>query len=157
MRKLIILLLCVGVCISGCGKEEIEETETEVPTISHIDDISTSFTCWGDEIVLTLQGGEVFEYSNDTQAKVLPDVYTSDGIIIDYIQGVSLNDFGYNYWYALEDDSKSEYDEGFTTDTDCYRFVHTEKNSFLMIKGPISTQKLVNDIFNRLNVKEDLE
>jgi hypothetical protein len=151
--------LCVLLCLllSACSKEEPVETEAVIPTVSHVDNLQTSFTCWGDEVLLELEGDEVFAYANETQAKVLPDVYTSDGVVIDYIQGVSLNDFGYTYWYALDDSTKSEYDNGFTTDTDCYKFVRTEKNSFIMIHGPLSTQKLVDNIYNRLNVEEDLE
>lgn len=123
----------------------------EIPTAPHIESSYAEFTVYGDEGVgLELKDGEVFQSVTDTQVVVNPDIYQFDTIQIDYIQGVSLNDFGRDYWYAIQDNTKSEYDNGFTTDEYCYRFVRTEKNSFIMIKGPLSMRSTIESLYNRI-------
>lgn len=153
-RSLVILLMCLS--LTACSKEE-EPVETTAPpppppTAAHVEDINITLDRWGDEgLVFSIKDDEAIQSYTDVQIKVLPNVNQFDYVQVDYIQGVSLNDFGKAYWAGYPDETKSEYESnGFTTDTTCFKFVRTEKNSTLMVSGPSSLSSFVQDIYERL-------
>lgn len=151
MRYLLVVLLC-SLCLAGCKKEEevVETTPPTLPTAAHVSDTSVVLDRWGDEnVIFSVQGEEAIQEYTDVQIRVLPNVNQFDYVQVDYIQGVALNDFGKAYWAGYQDETKSEYEDGFTTEDKCFKFVRTEKNSTLMISGPISLEDEIKSIYNR--------
>lgn len=152
MRKCIILMLfCLA--LSGCSKEEepVETTPPPPPTAAHLSDTTVVLDRWGDEgLTFSVEGSEAIQSYTDVQIQILPDVNQFEFVQVDYIQGVALNDFGMAYWSGFQDETKSEYDNGFTTETECYRFIRTEKNSTLMVSGPIGLKDTVDSVYERL-------
>lgn len=148
-NKYLILGACLLVILTGCGKTTKAEETTTTP--SYTDATTFTFTCYGDLIKYKVEGDEGIQSATDTQLVILPDKGKSDKITVDYIQGNSLNDYGAAYREGLDDDSKSVYkDSSFSTDSNFYTFIRTEKNSFLMIKGPIGLEDYCVKLKNRL-------
>lgn len=149
-RKIAFLTIMLTLLLVGCGGNDVPE-ETPAPTPEHIEDTAAVFSCYGDSIVLSLEGGEAIQTATDTRVVLLPDKTKFDTVSIDYIEGNSLNDYGAGYYEGLEDSTKSAYEDGsFITSANAYAFLRTEKNSFLMIKGPVALKDYCLSLRERL-------
>lgn len=136
--------------LTGCGGKDVPE-ETPAPTPEHMETTTVVFSCYDDSIVLNLEGNEAVQTMTDTRVVLLPDKTKFDVVSVDYIQGNSLINYGAGYYEGLEDDTKSAYEnDSFITSTNVYAFTRTEKNSFLMVKGPVAFKDYCLSLRERL-------
>lgn len=147
-KFLFVILLVSSLAISACGKGVVAETES--PTPESLDITSTTFDIYGDNIVFTVAGSEAIQSVTDTQLVVLPDSTGFDSVTVDYIQGNSLNNFPEAYYNGLSDKTTSDLvDNKFTTAEQCYGFLTTSKNNYLLFKGPVDKAGYLSALMER--------
>lgn len=147
-KFLSVILLVSSLAIGACGKGVVAETES--PTPKSLDITSTTFDIYGDNIVFTVVGSESIQSATDTQLVVLPNSTEFDCITVDYIQGNSLNNFPEAYYNGLSDKTISDLvNDKFTTADECYGFLTTSKNNYLLFKGPIDKADYLSALMER--------
>lgn len=151
MKKLILLMTLV--LLAGCSKEEVVETTEEDPMSQYLSSRDISFTAYGDKVTLSLRDNEAFAEISDTEAVIVPDVYDSAEVHVDYIQGNSLNDYAKAYYNSIEEATSSELEDNtFTTNDNFYGFVKTEKNSYVMVTSDKELEDYCRELLDRFEL-----
>lgn len=147
-KFLFVILFISSLTISACSKGVVAETELTTPESLGI--TSTTFDVYGDDIVFTVSGTEAIQSVTDTQLVVLPNRTEFDTVTVDYIQGNSLNNFPEAYYNGLSDKTTSALvNDKFTTADECYGFLTTSKNNYLLFKGPIDKVDYLSALMER--------
>lgn len=142
-----VMIAVIAMLLAGCAKEEVAPTE---PIPEYLSVSQVSFTCYGDDMVFKIKDDEAVQNYSSTQIILLPDKTAFDTIRVDYVQGVSLNDYGKAYYTGLEESDKSDYNNGvFTAGEYCYVFGKTESNNYVMIRGSIDYEDYCVELMKR--------
>lgn len=132
MRRCVVLLCAL--LLVGCGKKE-EPVETEPVYMSATD---VTFDSYDTAMHYTVPDDMAFKSIDENHAEVVLNKEDGTTASIDYIQGNSLNDFTKAYYMGLNDNTRSQIvDDSFTTDSTYYGFIKSDKNVYVMVKGPI--------------------
>lgn len=141
------LACCTLLLSSGCKSKTVE---TEAAKPEYLDTTSINVSCYGDSIVFEVEDVEAIQSYNDSQIILLPDRENFDTIQIDYVEGNSLNDFAEAYYASISDSLKSDFkDNSFTTDNYAYALQKTDKNNYIIVKGPVLMKNYCKSLARR--------
>lgn len=152
MRRLILVLAVASILVSGCSKEhkETEPVVIEPETIEHLSDSVIVFDMYGDTFKYQLREDEVLLDISSTSATISLSKVEPIEVYFEYVQGVSLNDWGKCYHAAFTGEKSDYVDSGFTTDEYVYKFIHSEKNCYLMIRCAVEYSRDVDKIYEEV-------
>lgn len=147
-RFLCVVLTICSLTVSACSKEVPVETEPPMP--EYLDVTNVTLDTYGDNITFAVNGSEAIQSVTDTQVVILPDRTRFDMVTVEYIQGNSLNDFPQAYHDGLSGTDVTDLVDGkFTTSTQCYGFVTTVKNNYLLFKASLDKANYVSALMER--------
>ena len=146
-RKLLFCLFVCSLFMSACSKEV--PVDNEVPKPEYLNITEVNFIVYGDAVSFTVGGTEAIQSVSDTDLVILPNREEFTTVSVEYIQGNSLNDFAEAYYSGLTNTTSDFVDGKFTTDTESYGFIKTDKNNYLLFKAPLHETEYLSELMGR--------
>lgn len=148
MRKKILFVFALSLMLLGCSKgEEVVET---VPTPVCLSDTSARLVIDDDVVTYQVEGSEALKSVATNQLVIYPDKTKFDEVLVDFVQGNSLNDFIQAYYNGIEGAKSDLVDGSFKTESFAYCLRCTDDYNVIIVRGPVALVDFVDSLCERL-------